>query len=424
MTPFEISVRFFLQLVFILTVCQATAWVFQKMGQSQVVSEMIAGVLMGPSLFGWLWPDAQHFLFPKASMPVLFSVAQVALVLYMFLVGLELDIGLIREKGKSAAFVSFAGIAAPFVLGGSIAYYLMRHTEFPVFGTGVTDLQAILFLGASMSITAFPMLARIIHEQGLTRTSLGVLALAAGSIDDAAAWCLLAVVLSAFSGDPMVAILAVAGGGVFLVLTLFPLRWLLAPLGKKVEEAKGLSSTLFTQMLIVLMLGAWITDVLGIYAVFGAFLTGAAMPKGLFAEEMRKRIEPLTVGFLLPLFFVYSGLNTKIGLVSTPALALITLAIILAACLGKGVACWGAARLSGANNRDAIAAGTLMNARGLMELIILNIGLERGIIQPTLFTMMVLMAVTTTLMATPIFERVYGNRASREKAENRGFEVS
>jgi Kef-type K+ transport system membrane component KefB len=424
MTTFDLSVRFFLQLVFILTVCQLTAWVFRRLGQSQVVSEMIAGVLMGPSLLGWLWPEAQGYLFPKASMPILFAVAQVALVLYMFLVGLEFDLDLIKSRAKSAAFVSAAGISVPFVLGGGIAYYLSRHTEYPIFGQGVSLVQAILFTGAAMSITAFPMLARIIHEQGLSRTALGTLALAAGSLDDAAAWCLLAVVLSAFGNDPMIAFMAVGGGGLFLVFTLFVGRRLLAPLGKLVKGPGEMSSNLFTQMLVLVMLGAFITDALRIYAVFGAFLMGAAMPKGHFAEEMRKKIEPLTVGFLLPLFFVYSGLNTKIGLVSTPALFAIALAVLLAACLGKGVACWAAARLSGENNRDALATGALMNARGLMELIILNIGLERGIIQPTLFTIMVLMAVVTTLMATPIFERVYGRRATREAAEERGFEVA
>lgn len=424
MTAFDLSVRFFLQLVFILTVCQLTAWAFRRLGQSQVVSEMIAGVLMGPSLLGWLWPGAQAFLFPKASMPILFAVAQVALVLYMFLVGLEFDLGLIRARARSAAFVSAAGIAVPFVLGGAIAVHLWRRPEVPVFGPGVSLLQAVLFTGAAMSITAFPMLARIVHEQGLARTALGTLVLAAGSLDDAAAWCLLAVVLSAFGNDPTIAVTAVGGGGLFLVFTLFVLRPLLAPLGRLVKGPGGMSGNLFTQMLVLVMLGAFVTDALRIYAVFGAFLMGAAMPKGAFAEELRSKVEPLTVGFLLPLFFVYSGLNTKIGLVATPVLALIALAVLLAACLGKGVACWAAARLSGESQRDALATGTLMNARGLMELIILNIGLERGIIQPTLFTIMVLMAVVTTLMATPVFERVYGRRATPRAAEERGFEVA
>lgn len=413
LTPLDLSIRFFLQLVVILAACQATGWVFRRIGQSQVVSEMIAGVLLGPSLFGWLFPSAAAYLFPKASMPILFAVAQLGLVLYMFLVGLEFDLALIRARARGAALVSAAGIAAPFALGGLIAWRLHGDAGWPLFGERVTSPQAVLYMGAAMSITAFPMLARIVHEQGLSRTPLGTLVLAAGSLDDAAAWCLLAIVLSAFAGDPWLAILAIGGGGVFLLAMLGPVRRLLGPLGAKLEQEGEMSTGLFVRVLVLLMLGAFVTDALRIYAVFGAFLTGAAMPKGRFAEEITKRIEPLTVGLLLPLFFVYSGLNTTIGLVATPALAGLGLVILAAACLGKGVACWGAARLAGAGPRDALATGALMNARGLMELIILNIGLERGIIRPTLFTLMVLMAVVTTLAATPLFERVYGRRAAR-----------
>ncbi len=413
LTSFELSIRFFLQLLVILGFCQATAWVFRKVGQSQVVSEMIAGVLMGPSLFGWLWPAGSAYVFPRESMPILFAFAQVGLVLYMFLVGLEFDMALLREKFRGAALVSAAGIAVPFTLGGLIAWATHARADLALFGDGVSIPQAVLYMGAAMSITAFPMLARIIHEQGLSRTALGTLALAAGSLDDAAAWCLLAVVLAAFSGQTSIAVLAIGGGGLFLVFCLVVLRRLLAPLGAHVERTKGMSPTLFSWVLMVLMLGAFTTDSLRIYAVFGAFLTGAAMPKGLFAEELRRRMHPLTVSFILPLFFVYSGLNTRFGLVSTQALALLAVVVLLAACLGKGLACWAAARVGGASPRDAVGIGTLMNARGLMELIILNIGLERGIIRPTLFTIMVLMAVVTTLMATPIFERVYGAKEDR-----------
>jgi Kef-type K+ transport system membrane component KefB len=421
LTTFELSVRLLVQLVVILGVCQAAAWVFRLVGQSQVVSEMIAGVLLGPSLFGWLWPAGSAWVFPKESMPVLFAFAQVGLVLYMFLVGVEFDVALLREKLRPAALVSAAGIAVPFALGGLIAWATHARTGLALFGDGVSIHQAALYLGAAMSITAFPMLARIIHEQGLSRTTLGTLALAAGSLDDAAAWCLLAVVLAAFSGQTSIAILAVGGGGVFLFFCLFVLRRLLAPLGARAERARELSPTLFSWVLMILMLGAFITDSLGIYAVFGAFLTGAAMPKGFFAEELRRRMHPLTVSFLLPLFFVYSGLNTRIGLVSTPALAGLALVVLLAAIFGKGVACWSAARLAGSTPRDAVGVGVLMNARGLMELIILNIGLERGIIRPTLFTIMVLMAVVTTLMATPIFERIHGAKEARLPAGSLDF---
>ena len=407
LTSFELSVRFFVQLLVILAVCQVAAWLFARIGQSKVVSEMIAGVLLGPSLFGWLFPGASAWLFPKASMPILFSAAQVGLVLYMFLVGVELDVSLIRRRLRSAALVSAAGIAAPFLLGGLLASATHAREDLGLFGDGVSAGQAVLFMGAAMSITAFPMLARIIHEQGLTKTALGTLALAAGSLDDAAAWCLLAIVLAAFRSEPSIALLAVGGGGLFLLFSLTALRRLLAPLGERVERDGEMRDGLFSFVLMVLMLGAFVTDSLGIYAVFGAFLTGAAMPKGRFAEELHRRMHPLTVSLLLPLFFVYSGLNTRIGLLDSLAMWLLTLAVLVLATAGKGVACFAAARLSGEPRREALAIGTLMNSRGLMELIILNIGLERGVIEPALFTIMVMMAIVTTLMATPVFEWVY-----------------
>ena len=405
MSSFELSVLFFLQLAVILSVCRGVGWLAKWVGQPQVVAEMIAGVIMGPSLFGWFLPDLQAWLFPAASKGLLYAVSQVGLVLYMFLVGLEFDTTLIRNRLRSAAGVSLSGILAPFVLGCGLGYFLVRDASF--FSPDVVTWEAMFFVGAAMSITAFPMLARIIYERGLSGTSLGTLALAAGSIDDGAAWCVLALVLASFSGDPMIAVLAIGGGTLYAVSTLTIGQRLLQRLGTMAEREKGVSPTLLTITLALVMLGAWFTDRIGIYAVFGAFIMGAAMPRGRFAHEVQRQIEPLTTTFLLPLFFVYSGLNTRINLVDSAWLWGIALVVLLAACLGKGVACWAAARLSGEDNRSALAIGTLMNARGLMELIILNIGLERGIITPLLFTVMVIMAIVTTLMASPIFEWVY-----------------
>lgn len=404
MTPFEISVLFFLQMAFILAVCRATGWVFTRIGQSQVVSEMIAGVLMGPSLMGWLFPEFSAWLFPAESKPVLFTVAQLGLVLYMFLIGVEFDLGLIRDRARSAAAVSLAGIAAPFVLGAGLAWFLAGDIR--LFPEKTTTLQAMLFLGAAMSITAFPMLARIIFEQGLTRTSLGTLALAAGATDDAVAWCVLAVVLASFKGDASIALIAIGGGVGFALFCVLILKRLLVPLGRQVEARGEMDSNILIGTLALAMIGAWFTDVIQIYAVFGAFVMGLAMPRGKFAEELHAKVRPLTVALILPVFFVYSGLNTKISLVNTAELWLITLAVLACAILGKGGACYLAARWHGEPRREALAIGTLMNARGLMELIILNIGLAAGIIAPTLFTIMVLMAIITTLMATPLFNFV------------------
>ena len=402
---------FFLQMAFILAVCRATAWVFMKIGQSRVVSEMIAGVLMGPSLMGWMFPEFSAYLFPAESKPILFSVAQLGLVLYMFLIGVEFDVDLIRKRVRSAASISIAGIVAPFILGGTLAYFIAHDPQ--LFAEKTSSLEAVLFMGAAMAITAFPMLARIIFEQGLTKTSLGTLALAAGSIDDMAAWCVLAVVLASFNSDWSIAFLAIGGGVFFAIVCLTVLRRLLQPMGDRVEKSGVISPDMLVFTLMLVMLGAWFTDFIQIYAVFGAFIMGIAMPRGKFAAELHRLLYPLTVAFLLPVFFVYSGLNTKIGLVNTPALWALTALVLLVAIAGKGVACYLAARLSGEPHKEAMGIGTLMNARGLMELIILNIGLERGIIEPTLFTIMVLMAVVTTLMATPIFERIYGRKELR-----------
>ena len=405
MNSFDLSVLFFLQLAFILAVCRVVGILFKQLGQSQVVSEMIAGVVMGPSLMGWLLPDFSAYLFPPASQPILFAVCQVGLVLYMFLIGVEFDIELIRSRLRSAASISLAGILAPFALGALLAFYLApANADLPSFA---------LFMGAAMSITAFPMLARIIFEQGLSKTSLGTLALAAGSMDDAAAWCVLAVVLASFQNNINIAIYAIGGGVLFALVTLLVIKPLLQPWGKKVAESGEMSVGILSSVLMLTMLGAWFTDFIQIYAVFGAFVMGIAMPRGKFAQELHRIIYPLTTAFLLPVFFVYSGLNTKIGLVNTPFLWLIAALVLLAAIVGKGVACYLAARWHGESHREAMAIGTLMNARGLMELIILNIGLQRGIIEPALFAILVLMAIVTTLMATPIFERVYGNREER-----------
>jgi Kef-type K+ transport system membrane component KefB len=351
-------------------------------------------------------------VFPKESLKILYVGAQLGVGLYMFLVGVEFDTETFRKRARSAASVSIAGMIAPFVFGAALAFSLVKIPN--LFSERATLLEAMLFLGAAMSITAFPMLARIIYERGLTGTPLGTLALAAGAIGDAGAWCVLAIVLASFGAGPSVAIKAIGGGLLYAVLILTIGRKLLARLGSSVDSSGQLSPTLLAFTLMLFMLGVWITDSIGIHAVFGGFLLGIAMPRGRFARELQRQLEPFAVVFLLPMFFTFSGLNTRLDMVNSPQLLLIASAVILAACLGKGGACWAAARLHGEDNRTALAVGTLMNSRGLMELIIINIGLEKGVIRPALFSIMVLMAITTTLMATPIFEWVYGRHARKE----------
>jgi Kef-type K+ transport system membrane component KefB len=417
MSNHELTIVFFLALAAILLACRLVGYLARYLGQPQVVGEMIAGVLLGPSLLGWIAPGVQETLFPKAAMPAIYVVAQLGLVLYMFLVGLEFDVALLRKRVKSAVTVSWAGILTPFALGAAIAWAIHGNTT--LFAEGVSTGEAALFMGAAMSITAFPMLARIIYERGLSGTSMGTLALAAGSADDAAAWCILAVVLASFSGQASIALWAIGGGIAFGLFAFFILKPLLARAGTWVDRRQAYDSIALPGALMLLSVSAWYTDWVGIYAVFGAFVLGAAMPRGEIARRIEKQVQPLTVNLLLPLFFVYSGLNTRLGLVNSLALWGLALLVLLAATLGKGVACYAAARLGGEPHRDAVGIGALMNARGLMELIILNIGLERGVITPTLFSIMVIMAVVTTLTALPVFNLAFGKKAVGEEAVGR-----
>jgi Kef-type K+ transport system membrane component KefB len=362
---------------------------------------MIAGVLIGPSVLGHLAPEFQSWLFPKESVSIIYCLSQIGLVLYMFLVGLEFDRTLFRRHVKGGLAVSFAGVALPFALGALFALATFSSGEF--FTSTVSPLQAAIFLGAAMSITAFPMLARIIKEKGLAGTSVGVLALAAGASDDAVAWCALALVLSCFKSDPSVIVLALGGGAIYALIVLKGLMPLLARHEELITRKLGSASNLLAATMTLLFIGAWFTDAVGIYAVFGAFIMGVAIPRGQISLDLKRDLEPLASIVFLPLFFIYSGLNTRIELLLTPTILLYTAIVVALACIGKGAACAYAAYKSGQPRREALMIGALMNARGLMELILLSIGVERGIITPTLFAMMVLMAIVTTLLASPVF---------------------
>ncbi|MEH3135431.1 MAG: cation:proton antiporter [Mycolicibacterium neoaurum] len=412
--PADIAIQFFLQLTVILAACRLAGIVAGRVGQPPVVGEMMAGVVLGPSLLGRIAPDLQAGLFPSGtSNIVLYTTAQVGLVLYMFVIGMNFDVDHVRQRAGTAAAVSATGTFAPLIIGALAAIPLLGGGEF--FGEGVNLGMAMMFLGASIAITAFPMLARIIFEKGLTGTSLGTLALACGATSDAISWCILAVVLAVYKNSPMLAVLAIGGGVLYTVVVLTIGKRALAPMGAKAEQQQAISGSMLSTVLILLMACAWFTDTIGIYAIFGAFILGIAMPSGYFAGQLTDKIEPLTTKLLLPLFFVYSGLNTQIGLVNTPRLWAITAGLLIVAIVGKGVACAVAARISRVPTRESVALGALMNARGLIELILLNIGLQAGIITPTLFTILVIVAVVTTLMTSPIFELVYGRR--RQPAE-------
>ena len=394
--------RLFLQIACILAVCRVVGLVVRRFGQPQVIAEMLAGVLLGPSLLGLFFPDAFRILFPAESMRVLYPLAQVGLALYMFCVGLEFSIDMVRQRFKSAMAVSLAGIAAPFVLGALLGWALFSQTN--LFPNRTTLPQASLFLGASMAITAFPVLARILQAKNLTATSVGVVALSAGAIGDAAAWGILAVILASLDGGTGRAVWDIVGGLAFVGVVTFVLRPWLASWGRQVEARGELTEGELILCLALLWLGAWATDLLGLHAVFGAFVMGTAMPRGLVTKSLIGKIQPLTVALLVPLFFTYSGLNTELTLLSSASLWLVAGIILVVAIVGKGVACWLAALASGLSNRESLGVGILMNARGLMELIILNIGLERGLLSPALFAALVVMAVVTTIMTSPMFD--------------------
>ena len=424
LSPTDFSIRFFLQLAIIIATCRVVGWTGQKfLAQPQVVGEMIAGVLLGPSLFGLFSPGLQAAIFSPETKNVLYAGAQFGVGLYMFMVGSTLRLDHFQTKARSAVGVSVAGIATPFLMAALITPMLMAVPG--LFADGLGQGAATLFMGACIALTAFPMLARIINERGLADTSLGTLSLTAGAFDDAASWCVLAIVLATFGAGAGVALLAIVGGLAYAAFLFFFGRRLLAPLGRAVEERGEMSHAVLGITLTLFCLSAFLMDAAGLHAVFGGFLLGACMPRGLFAQELRRKVEPFAVVVLLPMFFTYSGLNTRFDMVNSLELLAIALGILVISILAKFGACWAAARLSGEDNPTALGIGALMNSRGLMELIIINIGLQHGVIGPALFSMMVLMAIVTTMMAGPLFELVYGRkaRARGELAELKGSMV-
>jgi Kef-type K+ transport system membrane component KefB len=408
----QLAEQFFLQIAVILLFCRVVGLLARRLGQPQVVAEMIAGVCLGPSLLGLIYPELQEWLFPwpkgiPGTQSYLYPASQLGLAMYMFIVGMEFRLDIVQSQWRSAMAVSLAGMLCPFLLGAGLGWYFLGVTE--LFPAGTSRWAASTFLGASMCITAFPMLARIIHFKGLTGTRMGTVAIGAGAMDDACAWCLLAVVLSSLEGSPEEAVRSIGGGVLFVLAVSLVIRPLLRRVeGLLVSEGR-LTEPGLVVCLSLMALGAFTTDRLGLHAVFGGFLMGSAIPRGVMTRDATARTEPLTVALFLPLFFTFSGLNTRIGLLNSREGWLGCLLVMAAAMLGKGVSCWLAARATGVPNREAMGIGVLMNARGLMELIIINIGRERGVISDELFAMLVIMAIVTTLMASPIFDRLVGD---------------
>jgi Kef-type K+ transport system membrane component KefB len=395
------------QIVVVLIVARLAGTFLQRLGQPRVVGEMMAGIALGPSLFGKFAPAASAALFPVQSLGFLSTLSQLGLILFMFLVGLELDTDAIKARGRSALVISHASIVAPFVLGAALALWL-----YPRLSDSSVQFSAFaLFLGAAMSVTAFPVLARILSERNLVRTPLGALAITCAAVDDVTAWMLLAgVVALARSGTADSSLWFTLGGTVLYVGVMVTVgRRILSTLGNGVSPDGTMTQSGLAAVIIVVLTSAGITELLGIHALFGAFLAGVVMPKDeRFIRALAMRFEDLMLALLLPLFFAFTGLRTQLGWIGGGhGEEWLALGLVLAvAVIGKFGGCAIAARLSGLSWRESGALGALMNTRGLMELVILNIGLDIGVISPALFAMMVVMAITTTLMTTPLVTRL------------------
>ncbi|MGH7586195.1 MAG: cation:proton antiporter [Gemmatimonadales bacterium] len=375
------------------------------LGQPYVVGEMLAGILLGPSFLGWIAPDVWRALFPVASLGFLSALSQIGLVFYMFLVGLELDVRHLRGRQHAAVITSHASIIAPFFLGVCVALLLYPRVS----DDSVSFTAFALFMGAAMSVTAFPVLARMLAERGLLRTRLGTVAIACAAVDDVSAWCLLAAVaVVARAGASTMSLPMMFGGAVlYATLMLTVVRWGLGRLRHVVERRGELSQDVVAFVVFFILASALVTERLGIHAVFGAFLAGVVMPRDTrFSGALLDRFHDLMVILFLPLFFAFTGLRTSIQLIEGN-LWVLAILVLLVAVAGKVGGSALAARASGLTWRESWAIGTLMNTRGLMELVILNVGLDLGVVSPALFAMMVVMALVTTFMTTPLLERIY-----------------
>ncbi len=394
-------VHLFLQLLVIIAIARLVGYAFTALGQPSVVGEMAAGILLGPSLFGWLAPTAFAFVFPENSLGTLKLLSQVGVCLFMFAVGMELNVGELRKKASTAIVVSHISIIFPYLLGVTLAYFLFTTLAAP--GTSFTAFA--LFMGISMSITAFPVLARILQERGMTRTTLGNTAITCAAVDDVTAWCILAFVVaiaraSSLAGSTFNLALVLLFISVMLlgVRRLLPI-WLRKNGLEREEPTRGALATV-----VCIVIGAALcTEVIGVHSLFGAFLAGTIMPDThRFRQKLALRVENFSSVLLLPLFFAFTGLRTEISLLNDLNGWLLTALIIAVATLGKLGGSAVTARLVGMSWSDSLQLGALMNTRGLMELIALNIGYDLGILSPRIFTMLVIMALATTVLTGPL----------------------
>jgi Kef-type K+ transport system membrane component KefB len=413
-----------LQIGIVLLVAAVIRQICKRIHQPPVIGEMLAGILLGPSLLGWVAPGFAAALFPPGSVAVLNALSQVGLLVFMFVVGLELNPNVLQGRGQRALVISYSGIAIPAILGGLLAFYFYprlsaSHVRFEHFA---------LFLAISMSITAFPVLARILTDHRLLRTEVGSMAIACAAFEDVTAWCLLAIVVALVRSGYSSAMpfwVTIVGSLAYVAVAILLLKPALARMVRWCQRRSVTSKEIVLASLLAAFGSALITEWLGIHALFGAFLIGALMPREReFVRMLTNRLEGITL-LLLPLFFAATGLKTSIALVSGADMWFYCALAIAVAIVGKFGGAATAARASGMGWRESGALGILMNTRGLMELIVLNIGLEIGVISPVLFTMLVIMALVTTFMAGPLLDVIYPKRIrDQERAAVAASEVA
>jgi len=404
-----------LQLIAILITVRIFGLLFVRIGQPTVIGEILAGIVLGPSILGYFHPELFTALFPENSMGNLEILSQLGLILFMFVIGMELEWDELKKRLSETFVISHASIIVPFFFGMILSYFVYKdhasgHTSFLPFS---------LFIGISMSITAFPVLARIVQEKGLTKTHLGIVAIASAANNDVTAWCLLAVVIAiAKTGTVASALFTICFSVLYVLFMFLVVKPFLKKLGTVYQNKETINKGIVAFIFLILILSAGATQIIGIHALFGAFLAGVIMPANLsFRKILTEKLEDITLTLLLPLFFVFTGLRTEIGLLNTPELWMLCALFIVVGVAGKFLGTSVAARMTGESHRNSLSLGALMNARGLMELIVLNIGYEMGILPPTIFVILVIMALVTTIMTAPalsLINRIFPERKDKE----------
>ncbi|KQS28187.1 cation:proton antiporter [Dyadobacter sp. Leaf189] len=416
-----------LQIITIIVAARLFGWLCKLIGQPTVIGEIAAGIFLGPSLLGMFYPEFSNFLFPKQSLGNLQFLSQIGLILFMFIIGMELDLKVLKTKAQEAVVISHASIMLPFALGVGLALYMYQQFA----PEGISFLSFALFIGIALSITAFPVLARIVQERGLSRTKLGMMVITCAATDDITAWCILAAVIAIVKAGSFVSsIYTIILAGAYVLFMLKVLKPVLKRVGDHYSYKEGLTKPVVAMFFVVLLISSYTTEVIGIHALFGAFMAGVIMPANLsFRSIFIEKVEDVSLVLLLPLFFVFTGLRTQIGLLNDPYLWQVTGLIILAGVAGKFAGSTIAARFVKQSWRDSLIIGSLMNTRGLMELVVLNIGYDIGVLSPEIFAMMVIMALATTCMTGPaldLIDKFFPQKkweALRDKLEPSRFSV-